>query len=675
MQYVSLSNRKGGGANPRPAGNGARKLPVGWSEEDSQSPAQQGRAALMQAKLGPRVDLNGKIQEAIIRQAVFLIGLAGLGIYAHDFVVEGIMAKAALNLTIVGVFLLASGISISIVLQMRNEKKALDALRIDFGDPRPTLDVVDRPATVFKKPKLLGYGYRLVTEELLARNKGQLPTETIHILVGDVDHRIKDAQATMGYFGGLLVFLGLLGAFMGLMTTVSSVGELIGSLGGDGGGGFNAMIEGMKKPLHGMSVGFSSSLFGLMFSMVVGVLDRFMVSAMKAVRNEFEACLIDLAHLEMADHEADHAPAAAHWPAHAPTYAPNALSVTEDSAALLEQLKRNEQQSQETNRLLSDMNATMFALATSLRQSAEADSRTALGEVLTGLARSQRDLAAQLSTMNQESSDQNLRIVNAIEAASRSAEETRTVMQDLAFRISQGPEIPMGAVGTGLHHPAAQAAQAGDAAPVMIGRMRREPPPVGAPAATPALTPAQKQQAIMAPPFPMPAQAMPEDPNETGARALMAKLSQAMGQRKGSGAPTLGKGVSEEKGKQLERAMLATQQLSRQVLRRMDEQRRDETRSAVAISKAQRQVIASMDMLVKRIDELMDSGEIVAKGGVERLNSTLDQTKALLDVKIDRLEQHLSANQRIAERTEKVAAETAKALQSAPPVRATAVGE
>jgi hypothetical protein len=173
----------------------------------------------------------------------------------------------------------------------------------------------------------------------------------------------------------------------------------------------------------------------------------------------------------------------------------------------------------------------------------------------------------------------------------------------------------------------------------------------------------------------MPAQAMPEDPNETGARALMAKLSQAMGQRKGSGAPTLGKGVSEEKGKQLERAMLATQQLSRQVLRRMDEQRRDETRSAVAISKAQRQVIASMDMLVKRIDELMDSGEIVAKGGVERLNSTLDQTKALLDVKIDRLEQHLSANQRIAERTEKVAAETAKALQSAPPVRATAVGE
>jgi hypothetical protein len=667
MQYVSLSNRNGA-APPSRAATGARQpLPVGWSEEDSQAPAQQGRAALMQAKLGPRVDLNGKIREAIIRQFVFLIGLAGLGIYAHEFVIEGIMAKAALNLTIVGVFLLAAGISIFNVLQMRNEKKALDALRVDFGEPRPSQDVVNSPARVFKKPKLLGYGYRLVTEELLTRNKGQLPTETIHILVGDVDHRIKDAQATMGYFGGLLVFLGLLGAFMGLMSTVSSVGDLIGSLGGDGGGGFNAMIEGMKKPLHGMSVGFSSSLFGLLFSMVIGVLDRFMISAMKAVRNEFEACLIDLAHLEMADHVAEPTQISAH----AQSHQRSTLSVSDDSAALLEQLQRNEQQSHETNRLLSDMNATMFALATSLRQSAEAESRTALGEVLTGLARSQRDLAAQLASMNQEASDQNLRIVSAIEAASRSAEETRTVMQDLAFRISQGPEIPLGAVGMGGGQENAPQAPVQHAAPVMVGRMRREAPT----GAGPALTPAQMQQAMMTPPFPMPAQALPQDPNETGARALMARLAHVMGQRKGEGAPSLGKSVSEEKGKQLERAMLATQQLSRQVLRRMDEQRRDETRSAVAISKAQRQVISSMDMLVKRIDELMDSGEIVAKGGVERLNSTLNQTKALLDVKIDRLEQHLSASHRIAERTEKVAAETAKALKSANPIMAKAVGE
>ncbi len=679
MQYASSSNRSGAAVSTRSgAASGRTPPPVGWSEQDSHAPSAQGRAALMQAKLGPRVDLNGKIREAIFRQAVFLTLLAGLGIYAHDFVYEGIMAKAALNLTIVGVFILAAGISINNVLQMRNEKVALDALRADFGDRRPGADVVDSPAIVFKKPKLLGYGYRLVTEELLARNKGQLPTETIHILVGDVDHRIKDAQATMGYFGGLLVFLGLLGAFMGLMKTVSSVGELIGTLGGEGGGGgFDAMIDGMKKPLHGMSVGFSSSLFGLLFSMVVGVVDRFMTAAMKAVRNEFEACLIDLAHLEMAEHEDDsHGSHAQHGPAHAPTYAPHATAMSQDAGALLEQLERNERQSLETNRLLADMNATMFALAASFRQSAEAESRTQLGDVLTGLARSQRDLAAQLSSMNTEASEQNTRIAQAIESASRSAEETRTVMSDLAFRITNAPEIPLGAMGLGAAqqggpYPAQNqvavqsAASAEPSVPAMVGRSRAN---AHAAAAHPPV--AQFPQMPQMPQAPM----QDADPNDTGARALMARLALAMGQRRTGPAPT--KGVSEEKGKQLERAMIATQQLSRQVLKRMDETRRDETRSAVAISKAQRQVIASMDLLVKRMDELMDSGEIVAKGKVEKLNSTLDQTKALLDVKIDRLEQHLAASHRIAERTERAVTETARTVKAqAPAARAKAVGE
>lgn len=661
MQYVSLSNRKDASPSTRASDQSASARAAAVVGRSDAEAASQSRAALMQAKLGPRVDIDGKIREAMIRMVVFVLLLGALGIYAHKFVIDGIMAKPELNLMIIGVFLLAAAIGFSNVLQMRNDKKALDALRADFGDKRPGKNIVDRPAQVFKKPKFLGYGYRLVTEELLGRNKGQLPTETIHILVGDVDHRIKDAQATMGYFGGLLVFLGLLGAFMGLMKTVASVGELIGSLGGDGGGGFNAMIEGMKKPLHGMSVGFSSSLFGLLFSMVVGVLDRFMITAMKAVRNEFEACLIDLAHLDMAEHEADAAKShgAAHAPAHAPTYAPDSTALSMDSAALLEQMQRSERQSQETNRLLADMNATMFALATSLRQTAEAEGRAALGDVLTGLSRSQRDLAAQLSTMNADASEQNLRIAQAIEAASRSAEETRTVMQDLAYRVTNAPEIPLGAMGSAAPAsppPQARAAknneQQGSPVPMMIGRGQR---------------PAPQEH----PAYPMPSQQQ-ADPNDTGARALMARLADAVGQRRA--APAAGRGVTEEKGRQLERAMLATQQLSRQVLKRMDEIRRDETRSTVAISKAQRQVIASMDLLVKRMDDLMDNGEIVARGKVERLNSSLDETKALLDVKIDRLEQHIAANQRIAERTERVTAEVAKAVKN-PPQRAKAVGE
>jgi hypothetical protein len=68
------------------------------------------------------------------------------------------------------------------------------------------------------------------------------------------------------------------------------------------------MIEGMKAPLNGMSVGFSSSLFGLMTSMVLGALERCMTSAMKTLRNEFEHWLSNLAQLESSQSESSASP-------------------------------------------------------------------------------------------------------------------------------------------------------------------------------------------------------------------------------------------------------------------------------------------------------------------------------------------------------------------------------
>jgi hypothetical protein len=74
---------------------------------------------------------------------------------------------------------------------------------------------------------------------------------------------------------GLLVFLGLLGTFWGLIVTVGSVGDVINSLkvGGDAESVFEALREGLAKPLSGMGISFSSSLFGLAGSLVLGFLD------------------------------------------------------------------------------------------------------------------------------------------------------------------------------------------------------------------------------------------------------------------------------------------------------------------------------------------------------------------------------------------------------------------
>ncbi len=246
--------------------------------------------------------MEKKLRAELIKMTVIMTVLVGLGIYAHEFVIDGIKAKMALNLSIFAIFGVAAGIAFRNVLSLRNEVVALRALQVDYGEraKRPR-DPYAQPAVVFHEPELLGQGYRLIAEELGKQDHLEISADTVQTLLHDVDQRINDRKSTILYFSGLMVFLGLLGAFMGLMKTVHSVSDLIGAMdlsGSAGADSFGKMIEGMKAPLNGMSVGFSSSLFGLMTSMVLGALERCMTSAMKTLRNEFEHWLSNLAQLE-----------------------------------------------------------------------------------------------------------------------------------------------------------------------------------------------------------------------------------------------------------------------------------------------------------------------------------------------------------------------------------------
>ena len=244
--------------------------------------------------------MEKKIRSDLLKMIAIMVGLVGIGIYARDFVIEGIMAKAALNLSIFGLFGVAAGIAFKHVLGLKNEILAMKALKIDYGsqEQRPS-DPYKTPAIVFKEPSLLGQGYRMIAEEMGKQETLKISDASAQLILHDVDMRINDRKSTLMYFSGLMVFLGLLGAFMGLMKTVSSVSDLIGSMDLNGGAdSFGKMIEGMKAPLNGMSVGFSSSLFGLLTSMVLGALERFMTGSMKVVRNEFEHWLANVSSLE-----------------------------------------------------------------------------------------------------------------------------------------------------------------------------------------------------------------------------------------------------------------------------------------------------------------------------------------------------------------------------------------
>jgi hypothetical protein len=102
-----------------------------------------------------------------------------------------------------------------------------------------------------------------------------ISAQTMRAFLDSLATRLDEGRDISRYLTGLLVFLGLLGTFWGLIETVGSVGSIINNLqvNGDSGAVFDALKEGLAAPLGGMGISFSSSLFGLAGSLVLGFLD------------------------------------------------------------------------------------------------------------------------------------------------------------------------------------------------------------------------------------------------------------------------------------------------------------------------------------------------------------------------------------------------------------------
>ena len=101
-------------------------------------------------------------------------------------------------------------------------------------------------------------------------------SSSINRLIENSDMSMSSIRETSRYLVGLLVFLGLLGTFWGLLKTIGSVGNVISGLGIDDtnvAGFFNSLKDGLNAPLQGMSIAFSSSLLGLAGSLILGFMD------------------------------------------------------------------------------------------------------------------------------------------------------------------------------------------------------------------------------------------------------------------------------------------------------------------------------------------------------------------------------------------------------------------
>ena len=131
---------------------------------------------------------------------------------------------------------------------------------------------------------------------LLEEHKGRFTISSLSMrsLLDSLNLRLDETREISRYLIGLLVFLGLLGTFWGLLITIDSVGTVISSLGveeEDSSLMFMKLKEGLKQPLNGMGTAFSSSLFGLSGSLILGFLDIQASQAQNQFYNDVEEWL------------------------------------------------------------------------------------------------------------------------------------------------------------------------------------------------------------------------------------------------------------------------------------------------------------------------------------------------------------------------------------------------
>jgi hypothetical protein len=132
------------------------------------------------------------------------------------------------------------------------------------------------------------------------RTRLTLSTSAMRSLLDGLSSRLDESRELSRYMTGLLIFLGLLGTFWGLLKTVGAVSEVIGGM-SVGSGDVNAMFEqlksGLTKPLAGMATAFSASMFGLSGALVLGFLDLTAGQAQNRFFNELEEWLAGLTRL------------------------------------------------------------------------------------------------------------------------------------------------------------------------------------------------------------------------------------------------------------------------------------------------------------------------------------------------------------------------------------------
>ena len=212
----------------------------------------------------------------LLRIVVFLILAAFVALILYRQIATAFLANPGLNSLILAVMAIGIFLGLRQVVQLFPEIRWVNAMR------RGLAQQVQPPVLLAPMARLMGQdGYRTIS------------TVTLRAILDSIGTRLDESREIARYLTGLLVFLGLLGTFWGLLETVGSIGGVIRSMqtGSDAAVMFDDLKNGLAAPISGMAIAFTSSLFGLAGSLILGFLDLQAGQAQNRFYTELEDAL------------------------------------------------------------------------------------------------------------------------------------------------------------------------------------------------------------------------------------------------------------------------------------------------------------------------------------------------------------------------------------------------
>src|SRR5215470_16351292 len=221
----------------------------------------------------------------LLRMILFLVLVTVLAVALGRPLVTAFMGNPGVNGVILVILLAGIAYIFRQVLLLDPEIDWIENFRYHQADEDPTPASASAPRLLAPMARMLGtrQGRRV-----------SLSATSLQTLLDGIGSRLAETRETSRYLIGVLIFLGLLGTFYGLLETVRSVGDVLGALNigsSDVTRAFADLKSGLESPLQGMGTAFSASLFGLAGSLVLGFLDLQAGQAQNRFYNELEEWL------------------------------------------------------------------------------------------------------------------------------------------------------------------------------------------------------------------------------------------------------------------------------------------------------------------------------------------------------------------------------------------------